>query len=104
MYVHTLYVCTHLQMGYDGFFFARIDYDDFESRKRRVAMEMVWRGSASLGSESDLFTGVLFYGYGPPPGFCFDHRCHSADPPIQVHVHTVRVKKTQNILSKSTTF
>lgn len=32
------------------------------------------------GEKSDLFTGVLFNNYGPPPGFCFDVLC--ADEPI----------------------
>lgn len=41
---------------------------------------MIWRGSANLGEVSDLFTGVLFNNYGPPPGFCFDILC--ADEPM----------------------
>ena len=71
-----------IQMGFDGLFFARNDYDDKNQRMKDQTMEMVWRPSKSLGSASDLFTGVLFYHYGPPPGFCFDLLC--ADPPIQV--------------------
>lgn len=35
-----------------------------------------------LGEKADLFTGVLFNGYGPPGGFCFDVFC--SDDPIQV--------------------
>lgn len=69
-------------MGFDGFFFARNDYDDRKKRLADKTMEMVWRPSKSLGSQSDLFTGILYYGYGPPPGFCFDMRCR--DDPIQV--------------------
>lgn len=69
-------------MGYDGLFFARNDYDDRNQRLKDNTMEMVWRPSASLGPVSDLFTGILFYGYGPPPGFCYDIKCK--DPPIQV--------------------
>ena len=45
-------------------------------------MEMVWRPSKSLGKASELFTGVLYYGYGPPPGLCFDMHC--SDEPVQV--------------------
>lgn len=33
-----------------------------------------------VGEKSDLFTGVLFNNYGPPPGFCFDILC--SDEPI----------------------
>lgn len=73
---------THTQMGYDGLFFWRNDYDDRNNRLKDNLMEMVWRPSPSLGQKSDLFTGILFYGYGPPPGFCYDMKC--TDPPIQV--------------------
>ena len=76
-----LFLC--IQMGYDGLFFWRNDYDDRNQRLKDNTMEMVWRPSASLGPTSDLFTGILFYGYGAPPGFCFDMKC--ADQPIQVH-------------------
>ena len=69
------------QMSFDGFFFARIDYADKALRAKEQRMEMVWRGSASLGKETDIFTGVLYYHYNPPPGFCYDQLC--ADPPIQ---------------------
>lgn len=69
-------------MGYDGLFFSRNDYDDRKQRLKDNTMEMVWRSSSSLGPSSDLFTGVLFYGYGAPPGFCYDVKCK--DPPIQV--------------------
>lgn len=71
-----------LQMGYDGLFFWRNDYDDRKQRLKDNTMEMVWRSSTSLGHSSDLFTGILFYGYGAPPGFCYDLLC--SDPPIQV--------------------
>eukprot|EP00731_Ephydatia_muelleri_P005571 Em0002g1747a len=68
------------KMGYDGFFFARIDYADKNLRGSTRNLELVWRGSQSLGAAVDMFTGVLYYGYGPPPGFCFDVGCD--DEPI----------------------
>ena len=70
------------KMGYDGFFFARIDYQDMAKRKKEQRMEMIWRGSPNnLGAESDIFTGVTFHNYSPPPGMCFDTlRCR--DDPI----------------------
>ena len=34
------------------------------------------------GDQSSLFTGVLYNGYGPPSGFCFDAFC--SDEPIRV--------------------
>jgi len=68
-------------MGFDAFFFARIDYDDKIKRLQDKTLEMVWRGSKSLGASTDMFTSVLYAHYSPPPGFCFDQRC--TDPPIQ---------------------
>ena len=44
-------------------------------------MEMIWRGSRNYESASQIFAGVLYNGYDPPPGFCYDEFC--ADPPIQ---------------------
>eukprot|EP00063_Salmo_salar_P065684 XP_014040519.1 PREDICTED: lysosomal alpha-mannosidase [Salmo salar] len=70
------------QMGYDGFFFGRLDYQD---RKRRMVareQEMLWRASESLTPPmADLFTGILPNGYNPPEGFCWDQSCD--DPPIR---------------------
>lgn len=45
-------------MGYDGFFFGRLDYQDREERKRKKQQEFVWRASESLTPPlADLFTG-----------------------------------------------
>ena len=81
---HTHNPHTYSQMGYDGLFFARNDYDDKNQRLKDNTMEMVWRPSKSLGNASDLFTGIFLFHYGPPPGFCFDVKC--SDPPIQVWI------------------
>lgn len=67
-------------MGYDGLFLGRIDHEDKSNRLKNKEAEMIWRTSDALGSESDLFTGVLYNGYSPPPGFCFDILC--TDEPI----------------------
>ncbi|KAJ8283245.1 hypothetical protein COCON_G00020950 [Conger conger] len=70
------------QMGYDGFFFGRLDYQDKKRRMEQKDMEMLWRASESLAPPTaDLFTGVLPNGYNPPAGFCWDQSC--SDPPIQ---------------------
>ena len=71
------------QMSFDGFFFGRIDYEDKKLRLEQQRMELVWRGSRNLGQDSDIFTGVLYNGYNPPPGFCYDQLC--ADTPILFH-------------------
>lgn len=44
-------------MGFDGFFFGRLDYQDKSVRKEKQQMEQVWRASASLEPPvADLFT------------------------------------------------
>lgn len=68
-------------MSFDGFFFGRIDEDDKQKRLKEQRMEMVWRGSRNYEKASQIFSGVLYNGYNPPDGFCYDEFC--ADPPIQ---------------------
>lgn len=46
-------------------------------------MEMIWDGSDDLGDDANILTGVMFQGYGPPSGFCFDDGC--TDDPIMVN-------------------
>ena len=65
-------------MGFDGLFFARLDWRDKERRLAEQSLEMVWESSQDLGDTSDLFTGVLYDHYGPPPGFCWDLVCDDA--------------------------
>jgi len=69
------------QIGYNGFFYARIDYEDYQQRVAKKTTESVWRPSKSFGSASDIYTGVLFdttYCY--PPGLHFED---GRDPPVQ---------------------
>lgn len=37
------------QMGYDGLFFGRLDYQDKTERLLTKTAEMIWRASANLG-------------------------------------------------------
>ncbi|XP_069023708.1 lysosomal alpha-mannosidase [Embiotoca jacksoni] len=70
------------QMGYDGFFFGRLDYQDRMRRMKAKEQELLWRASDSLAAPAaDLFTGILPNGYNPPEGFCWDQNCD--DPPIR---------------------
>ncbi|KAI4882355.1 hypothetical protein NFI96_027804, partial [Prochilodus magdalenae] len=56
------------QMGYDGFFFGRLDYQDKERRMKTREMEMVWRASGSLSPPTaDLFTGCCSEWHKYPP-------------------------------------
>jgi lysosomal alpha-mannosidase len=67
-------------MGFDSFYFGRLDYGDKALRLNKSEMELMWQGSKSLGVYGDLFTGVLYQHYTPPTGFCFDDKC--SDEPI----------------------
>uniref|UniRef100_A0A3Q3WC73 Alpha-mannosidase n=1 Tax=Mola mola TaxID=94237 RepID=A0A3Q3WC73_MOLML len=70
------------QMGYDGFFFGRLDYQDRDRRMLDKEQELLWRASDSLTPPmADLLTGILPNGYNPPNGFCWDQSCD--DPPIR---------------------
>ncbi|CAG7879288.1 unnamed protein product [Brassica rapa] len=56
------------EVGFDSVFFGRIDYQDREKRKGDKSLEVVWRGSKSLGSSSQIFAGAFPKNYEPPPG------------------------------------
>eukprot|EP00731_Ephydatia_muelleri_P005619 Em0002g1795a len=75
------------KMGYDAFFITRIDRSDMAARMNARTLEMVWRGSHSLGAGSEIFTGVLYTNhYGTPEGFCYDLSCKDipiVDDPTQ---------------------
>lgn len=63
------------QIGFDGLFLGRIDFQDKLQREKTQTMEFVWKSSPSIGRKSDIFTGVLPNVYWPPKGFCFDINC-----------------------------
>ncbi|XP_037711114.1 lysosomal alpha-mannosidase [Drosophila subpulchrella] len=65
------------QMGYNGQFFARMDYLDKLKRLLYQEMEMIWQSSEYL-KNSNIFTGMLYNHYSAPPGFCFDINCQDA--------------------------
>lgn len=41
-------------MGFDAFFFARADYQDIIKRRKEQTMEVIWRGSKSLGASAQV--------------------------------------------------
>jgi hypothetical protein len=72
------------EVGFQGLFFGRIDYQDRELRINQSACEFIWRASEALGVNSQVFTGLTGeYGgnYGPPEGFNWD--VLQNDEPIQ---------------------
>jgi len=68
------------QMGFDGLFFGRADYQDYEERNRTRTMELLWKSSNNLDNNFWLLTHFLLNIYTPPNGFCFDLFCD--DTPI----------------------
>jgi hypothetical protein len=60
--------CFSLQLGFDSLFFARIDYQDRAKRLKEKNLEVVWQGSKSLGSTSqvgilNLYISFAFYNF-----------------------------------------
>ncbi|XP_020878111.1 probable alpha-mannosidase At5g66150 isoform X1 [Arabidopsis lyrata subsp. lyrata] len=60
------------ELGLDSVHFARIDYQDREKRKAEKSLEVIWRGSKTLASSSQIFTNVFLVHYGPPTGFHYE--------------------------------
>jgi len=61
------------EMGFDAWFFARLDADDKQRRLTDNEMEFVWMPNpTSLGKDVQIFTHVLFNHYSSPPGFDFE--------------------------------
>ncbi|WCJ28983.1 Alpha-mannosidase [Euphorbia peplus] len=60
------------ELGFDSVHFARIDYQDRAQRKLDKALEVIWQGSKTFGSSSQIFTNTFPVHYSPPPGFHFE--------------------------------
>jgi hypothetical protein len=60
---------------------AGMDYQDWAIRQNQSTEEFIWRSSKNFGAAAQTFTGLLFWGYGPPDwSYCFDWDCSSAIP------------------------
>ena len=77
------------EMGFEAFFFARLDYEDKERRMKDKEMQWIWKPfSASIGDDAEIFTHAMHDGYWFPDGFTYDERdfgCTSggcADDPV----------------------
>ncbi|KAK7410985.1 hypothetical protein VNO78_02279 [Psophocarpus tetragonolobus] len=73
------------EVGFDSLFFARIDYQDRAKRKDEKTLEVVWRGSKSLGSSSQIFSGAFPENYEPPNNFYYE--VNDDSPIVQDDVH-----------------
>lgn len=51
---HNFLVAYYLQLGFDSVHFARIDYQDRAKRKGDKSLEVIWRGSKTFGSSSQV--------------------------------------------------
>ncbi|KAI7725853.1 hypothetical protein M8C21_022276, partial [Ambrosia artemisiifolia] len=60
------------ELGFDSIHFARIDYQDRSKRKDDKSLEVIWRGSETFGSSSQIFTNVFPRHYSAPDGFNFE--------------------------------
>ncbi|KAL1476460.1 hypothetical protein MTO96_036481 [Rhipicephalus appendiculatus] len=67
------YASLLAQMGMDGYFFGRVDYQDFRARKKEQQLEFIWSGSANLGKDAQIFTGILPNVYSPPERILLRH-------------------------------
>ncbi|XWS45559.1 hypothetical protein CRYUN_Cryun15aG0146900 [Craigia yunnanensis] len=60
------------ELGFDSVHFARIDYQDRAQRKNDKTLEVIWRGSKTFGSSSQIFANGFPVHYSPPDGFHFE--------------------------------
>ncbi|KAF2897557.1 hypothetical protein ILUMI_08617, partial [Ignelater luminosus] len=96
------------ELGFDGLFLGRIDYQDKKVRFETKTAEMLWKASNSLGARSEIFTHVLYNVYWPPDDLCFDYYCSaerfSDNPRILWEILTkgidnqARIYKTNNVI------
>lgn len=95
------------QMGFQGLYFGRIDYQDKDTREVNANMEFKWQASESL-PDAHLTGVVLANNYSPPPGFCFDEFCDDEpvveDPNAEEYNGPQRAKDLVKWLKDEATF
>ncbi|KAJ8752293.1 hypothetical protein K2173_003929 [Erythroxylum novogranatense] len=85
------------EVGFDSFFFGRIDYQDRAKRKIEKSLEVVWQGSKSFGSSSQIFAGAFPVNYEPPPGgFYFEVNDNSSVVQDDVDLFDYNVQERVN--------
>lgn len=83
------------ELGFDSVHFARIDYQDRAKRKEDKSLEVIWRGSKTFGSTSQIFTNAFPVHYSPPNGFGFEIDDFSI--PVQDNPHLFDYNVEQRI-------
>lgn len=53
-------------MGFNGWWFSRIDYQDKDSRMSTSSLEMIWSPFQASGKENSIFSAVNYNHYNPP--------------------------------------
>jgi len=84
-YLATLYA----KMGFNAHIINRIHYQLKDDWKAERHLEFVWRGSDSLGSETDMFTHVLDSHYSFPSGFDFERDSPISEFNIESRVNSL---------------
>ena len=59
------------ELGMDGLFVGRVDFEEKDTRARDKSLEMIWESSP----ETPLFTGITYGGYYLSGSLCFDQMC-----------------------------
>lgn len=59
-------------MGFDGWFFARVDGSDKNNRLNNKNLECISNPRSGAEQNKPIFTGVLYRHYESVPGFGFD--------------------------------
>ena len=78
---HSASAALFAEMGFNAWFFARMDQSDKAKRVDNKELEFLWRPfNETLGARAEIFTHMMYNHYSAPPGFCFDEGC--SDTPI----------------------
>ena len=71
------------EMGFDAWFFARIDYEDKDVRMADKTMQWVWKPfDASLGDNTSIFTHTMPDHYHGPESTRYDENNFNQDPMV----------------------
>ncbi|XP_057783917.1 LOW QUALITY PROTEIN: alpha-mannosidase [Salvia miltiorrhiza] len=73
------------ELGFDSIHFARIDYQDRAKRMGDKSLEVIWQGSRTFGSSSQIFANAFPHHYSAPDGFNFEVS-NSFDPVQDNHL------------------